>query len=530
MDTRREFLKKAMLLSGAAGMAGLAPQSVLAGATPFSSSITEIKGNKKVILKEDKSSLIRNPAMGWTLYDDAYDHPSNAHVYWNEQDTAARKYAGGFYLRYRWADLEPREGEYAWMYNDNYKELVQGAVDRGLRLGFRVFFDSRDMSYPSTPQYVKDAGAQGYLDERGNSGKHLWSPYPTDPIFREKFEKFIQALAREYNNPEYVDYLDYGLGLWGEGWNCVTPTNPSGFPVAHDPGYWDSFKWLLATYAKYFDKVLPDFNFNDNWEHQKKIGVYEYHDELRRDGLGGNSFPNERGFVDQVFPGVCVFGESHYWMNGRKWDPNFQPWREDTVYGDNGNQQFQSWRDVYEQTIKDAWSCHANTLDLREAGETKGWLTEAPDLVNKFMLEGGYRFYPSMLSVPETVKAGDKFKIVHQWVNRGIGVCPNNNIRWNFKYKPAFALFTKRATLGHQRVKIWIDEDAEPSEWLKGKENKYVLEETMKGVPKGKYLLCLAIIDKTRANKTRANKPGINLAVTTDQIDDWYVIHELNVE
>lgn len=87
---------------------------------------------QKVELQEDTVSLLRNPCMGWGVYDDANDEVQNANIYWAAQDEAARQYASFFYVRWRWSDMEPEEGKYAWLYDENYKKLIQGALDLSL--------------------------------------------------------------------------------------------------------------------------------------------------------------------------------------------------------------------------------------------------------------------------------------------------------------------------------------------------------------------------------------------------------------
>ena len=43
-------------------------------------------------------------------------------------------------------------------------------------------------------------------------------PYYDDPVFLDKLTNFIRAFAKEYDNPDIVDFVDaYGLGRWGEG-------------------------------------------------------------------------------------------------------------------------------------------------------------------------------------------------------------------------------------------------------------------------------------------------------------------------
>ena len=92
--------------------------------------------------------------------------------------------------------MEPEEGKYAWLYDENYKKLIQGALDRGLKLCFRIYNNGQDNLRTGTPDYVRRAGAKGYT-VKGLKGD-LWTPYPDDPIFQEKLEKFVEAFAKEY--------------------------------------------------------------------------------------------------------------------------------------------------------------------------------------------------------------------------------------------------------------------------------------------------------------------------------------------
>ena len=60
-----------------------------------------------------------------------------------------------------------------------------------------------------------EAGAtESPIDDEGKT-----QPYYDNPVFLEKLDKFIEAFAKEYDNPDEVDYIDaYGLGRWGEVW------------------------------------------------------------------------------------------------------------------------------------------------------------------------------------------------------------------------------------------------------------------------------------------------------------------------
>ena len=117
--------------------------------------------------------------------------------------------------------LEPEEGKYVW--NDpqsRISKLFASVQNRNMRLAFRINVDSRDQGQ-NTPLYVKEAGAKGFQDP-GNP--KVWSPYPDDVIFQQKYEKFLQAFASAFDDPDKVDFIDaYGLGKWGEAHGLIPP-------------------------------------------------------------------------------------------------------------------------------------------------------------------------------------------------------------------------------------------------------------------------------------------------------------------
>jgi len=132
--------------------------------------------------EEDQTSVIRNPAMGWVLYADAFADFPQAAEYWESQDPYAGS-ASIFYVRLPWSQLEPQEGVYAWENDQNFKDLIQGALDRGLKLAFRVYVDSEGSYRQATPEYVRDAGAEGIV----NTKTGRWDPYVDDPVFQKEF-------------------------------------------------------------------------------------------------------------------------------------------------------------------------------------------------------------------------------------------------------------------------------------------------------------------------------------------------------
>ena len=244
-------------------------------------------GDEIISFEPDLNTLIRNPASGWTLYDDANDYVAQANTYWNQQGAAAEKYASIFYWRSRWSELEPEEGKYAWEHDENFKALIQGALDRGLKLAFRVYIDGQDNIHNGTPDFVREAGAKGYavhkLWDPANENNN-WTPYADDPVFQEKFGNFIRAFAKEFDNPEQVDFIDaYNLGWWGEGHHVQYLNNNNKFKV---------YQWITDLYAENFKNVLLVVNFGTEigFEYEKRLAIDKHDFLTRRDGIGSYWF------------------------------------------------------------------------------------------------------------------------------------------------------------------------------------------------------------------------------------------------
>lgn len=469
--------------------------------------VFNIMGNKEHSLTKDENTLLRNPCSGWGLYDDAAGEVADATQYWAAQDSSARKYGSFFYVRWRWSDMEPEEGKYAWIYNENYKKLIQGALDRGLKLAFRIYYDGQDNLRQATPDFVRLAGAKGYQTTGSTAN---WTPYIDDAIFQTKLENFIKAFAKEYDNPDKVDFVDgVNVGWWGEGNHLELQNNTQQNR--------DVFlTWITSVYGTNFKKVILVLNMDSEFGYNSElnIAVNAQGYGFRRDGLGSGWFTEgNQKHANSAYPKTVLFGESCYW--GGNEFTGYKPWLSDSKYS------FTSWRQVYDLTCQQALIYHFNTLDLRGVAETKGWTTTSPDLVQKFIQKGGYRLYPSVVSTPETASANGKITIGHQWVNLASGVCPNNNQRWNYKYKVAFALIDSQAKV----AQLFIDNQSDPSTFLETKVVKYTFDATLSNLNSDNYSLAVAIVDTSKDNT-----PSIKLAVKGELINGWTKIGSILIK
>ena len=126
---------------------------------------------RTVTFEPDTTRVLRNPLQGWVMYmGRTWDEN-----FWTEKGYDSMKvdvdgttvrvsdYASCAYMRTSWASFEPEEGKYIWNDPDSrLMKLIKSVNDRGLRVAFRIVIDGRDQGQ-NTPQYVFDAGAEGYF-------------------------------------------------------------------------------------------------------------------------------------------------------------------------------------------------------------------------------------------------------------------------------------------------------------------------------------------------------------------------------
>jgi hypothetical protein len=368
-----------------------------------------------------------------------------------------------------------------------------------------VYDNGQDNLRQATPDFVRQAGAKGYT-VRGINGD-LWTAYPDDPVFQEKLANFVRAFAREYDNPDVVDFVDgVNYGWWGETHNVVL----------QDPAKLEAvFDWITTVYSSNFKNVMlvVPYGHQVGIAAEKRIAIEQKGYSMRRDGLGSMWFYDyHRELARERFGKNLLIGEAAWWKD---YTDDRRPFVADTRYN------LQTWREVYELTFQHAMEYGFNTLDLREVPETKGWTRRANDLVMQFIARGGYRIYPSSVSLPGKIQPDGKAVITHSWRNLGNGYLPNNSPMWRYKYKPAFALLNAAGEV----VRMWIDNDAEPSQWFAGSEYMYEFEIDAAGIEPGKYQWAVAIVDKERNNT-----PGIKLAVKDKKIrNGWTVLRQTKI-
>ena len=475
-----------------------------------------------VCFEPDTTSVLKNPLTGWVMYlGRAWDEN-----FWQTQrydampvnggDSTVRvsDYAGTCYIRINWNMLESKEGKYVWNDPDSriYK-LLASVRERGMRLAFRINVDSRDQGQ-NTPLYVKEAGAKGFQDPNNSQ---IWSPYPDDAVFQQKYEKFLQAFAVAFDDPDKVDFIDaYGLGKWGE---------------AHGVKYNDYskkeevFEWITDVYTKAFKRVPLVINYHRlvgdtiSWakphpdskrllERAIAKGYIIRHDAF---GMTGYYEPWEKDFARAyryrlpiIMEGGWITGAHHrYWI-----DPSGK-YRE-------GHSE-----DVRLGEYEESRNAHVNMMDLRTGDEVASWFNTSFDLVNRFVREGGYRLYPTKVSFVNKARQGELVSMQHNWRNLGWGYCPTNIPQWKGKYKVCIALMDT----GHSIVKKQIAEEADLSAWVQGCDGHYTTNISLEGLQKGSYTWLIGLVDTTKAYQ-----PGLKMAVDKNLLfDGWCKVGTLEI-
>jgi lysophospholipase L1-like esterase len=471
----------------------------------------------------DTTSVLRNPCTGWAIYCEGWEFENtwrsiypqvNAVNFWKQMDSiSAHKYATHIYIRILWSALEPEEGKYAWKFNKEYIQFIEEAKKRNLKLSFRVYCSTKSRTEEGTPKYVFDAGAGYRWDSGIRNGKEyrVRDAFMDDPVFLEKFETFIKAFAKEYDNPDVTDFVDgFGAGWWGEGHhNNLKDINNLPMLIDKLTGfYYNNFKNVITVYN--LAHKHPDPTIVSDFELAKEL-VYEQRGFIpRRDGLGSHWF--SQGDRDRLqyyfFPNnIPLIGEGCYWLSNPVADT-------DTKFTLDTRFDMKTWPEALKKGLDDALNFHANTFDLRVPKEAKLWIEEMPDQVQRFITHGGYRFVPESINFSNEVVAGGKIRVTHTWKNTGVGLLPNNHPNWNQKYKVAFALFEPKSK---QQVSKTILEQPNPGTWKRG---RYYTYQNQVDVGKGKdsLLLAVSIFD------TKKGEPGLELSVKDESFNKWYPV------
>jgi hypothetical protein len=170
-----------------------------------------------VVRPTDTGEALVNRGMGWTLH--FYSNFIENYGSKLEPEDLLEDWPGfsTVFLRVPWSFLEPKEGQFNWSLLDT---PAQRWIAQGKQIALCVS-STESWWRDATPQWVQQAGAKGVEYEFGKGvqpGGTLWEPDYLDPVFLQKLETFLAAMARRYDGNPSVAFITIGsFGMWGEG-------------------------------------------------------------------------------------------------------------------------------------------------------------------------------------------------------------------------------------------------------------------------------------------------------------------------
>lgn len=340
----------------------------------------------------DNGRALINPDMGWMMY--FYSNIITNYGSKLAPSDTVDDFPGlsTVFLRVPWSFIEMEEGKFNWELLDT---PAQRWIEKGKKAAFLISASESWMRY-ATPEWVKKAGAKGY--EWGNNNS-FWEPDFNDPVFLQKVENFVAAMAKRYDGNPAVAFVDVGhFGLWGEGHT------------------------ILSSHVDYSLEVM-----------EKHIDIYCRHFKHTRlyisDDFAGHDKPGKRfPITDYAFSkGVSLYDASilvqppprswyHSEMAQLFW-PTMPVVLEHEHYG--GSVKKKAWSK--ELLLKSIEDYHASYMSIHWWPHE--FLEANRDIIDRINLRMGYRIQLRSISWPGTIKLGDSFKVAASWANAGVAPC-----------------------------------------------------------------------------------------------------------
>jgi hypothetical protein len=381
-------------------------------------------GVRGVVRPQNTDEALVNPGMGWVCF-----HYSNrlwAYGSRTEPGDTLDWFPGAsvIYFRLPWCYLEPEEGKYRWDLIDSY---AQPWVAQGKKIALRVTACENRFRY-ATPEWVQKAGAKGLDYKFSTVGKPaeetLWEPDYLDPVFLEKLDRFLAALAKRYNGSPAVAFIDIGtFGMWGEG-------HTGGTSKLSQEDTDKRVKIQVDLYKKHFPDTL--LCISDDVAGSSRPGdrfpstdyAFSKGVTLRDDSILVNKAPSQwyhAGLAQQFWPNLPVIIEhEHYGLSKERsaWDPAL--------------------------LLESVEQYHASYLSIHWWPDV--FLKENKDVIAKINRRLGYRLELREAVFPKEVGVGEPFTVDSSWANVGVAPC----------YAGGFVAFTLKNSAGKI---VWVSAD-----------------------------------------------------------------------
>jgi hypothetical protein len=345
----------------------------------------------------DTGEALVNPGMGWTM-----------HFYSNIPKNYGSKLAPSdtlddfpglstVYLRVPWAYLEPEEGKYNWALLDT---PAQRWISKGKRIALRITTSENWMDWP-TPEWVKEAGAKGtyYNYNTGRVEKSgNWDPFFDDPVYLEKLDTFLAALAARYDGNPNVEFVDVGTyGMWGEGHTHMSSKQDT----------IELQKLHIDLHLKHFKNtqlcISDDFAGHNKPGARFPITDYALSKgvTIRDDSILVQPAPRSWYHAEMVQP---------FW-------PTMPIILEHEHYGNSIGRNAWDGK-LLEKAVEEY---HASFMSIH--WWPRELLSKNRYTIDRINQRMGYRLMPAAISWPDHVTIGERFNVQWCWANKGVAPC-----------------------------------------------------------------------------------------------------------
>jgi hypothetical protein len=344
----------------------------------------------------DTGAVLENPGMGWVLH--YYDNiPENYGSRLAPSDTVD-EFPGltVVYLRIPWSYLEPEEGRFAWSVLDT---PAQRWIAKGKQIALRISCSESWTRY-ATPAWVEKAGAKGHNFRPGKGVEPngpYWEPDYNDPVFLQKLDRFLAALAARHDGNPEVAFVDVGsYGVWGEGHVFAS----TGLEYSAD-----TVKRHVDLHTKHFKRTLlaanDDYTFAKRGDEAIRY-AFERGLTLRDDSILVQAEKNAYFHADlaqAVWPRLPVILESEHYGGSR----DRGAWKDGSLY------------------LKAMEEYHASYVSIH--WWPREFLESNRDLIARMNRRLGYRIQLQEARLPAKISRKGPLEWSTAWCNAGVAPC-----------------------------------------------------------------------------------------------------------
>jgi uncharacterized protein DUF4832 len=421
---------------------------------------------KDIVIKPvEIDSTLLNPGRGFT---------STGRTFNDNLGNRLHPACGISQQRFYWEQLEPEEGKLNYALIDS---VIQRCVSNGQQLNFRVMCQDVDMHLP---KWALDAGVK--------------SPFYDNPVFLEKQENLIKALAARYDGHPAVCFVDIGtVGQWGEWHVDPDAKDPNKIRFPNDTSVQRIVNAYLASFTKTPLVALISLEKQRNgFKYATGKGTGWRADCWGdMDSLGWNHM---KGVYPQA---IANAGATDAWKNG--------PVAFETCW--TMNEWYKRGWDL-DYILNKALEWHATGVNNGSESIPEAWYPKVKEFEKKL----GYRFVLNQLTYSSEVKKGEDVKWTTRWNNKGVAPVYNS-------YRVAFR-FVSKTNPEHQAV---VATNSDMKKLLPGASDLQSTVSIPAGLQPGEYDLQLGIVPPG------LEKPAIQLAIAGKTTDGWYQMGKIKV-